>query len=724
MIILFDVQALDVKIYRFMNRIFFLLSCIVLLLSCEPDGGKYKSWAVYRGNAANTAYSGSDQINQENVSQLQVAWTYHTGDAETGNHSTIQCNPIVANGMMYVTSPKLKLIALHPATGKEIWKFDPFDGAQSSGVNRGVTYWESGSDKRIFFSAGPYLYSLNAVSGTLSADFGVAGKIDLREGLLREASKLSVSSTSPGIVYKDLIIQGTALNDGWDAPPGFIRAYDVRTGKTVWTFHTIPQPGEAGYDTWSENAYREVGGVNNWCGMSLDEKRGMVFIPTGSASFDFYGGNRKGKNLYANCLLAIEAATGKLIWHYQLVHHDIWDYDLPAPPNLVTITREDKKVDVVAQVTKMGMVFVFNRETGEPIFPIEERPVPTSDVLGEEVWATQPFPQKPQPFVRHKFTEADITDLSPEAHQYVRDKVKGARMGSIYMPHSLEGTVQFPGTRGGAEWGGAAVDPMQGIMYVNANEIPLIIKMRQIDAAGREIYLADAGRRVYTLNNCTACHGADRAGTNIYPSLLNLSSRKTERQIASLLETGKGQMPAFANIADDDREALIAFLFDKKEIKNKKALNVGDTTSTKYRFVHDGWNLLTDHEGFPGVKPPWGTLNAINLNNGEMIWKVPLGEYPELTKRGLPLTGTQNLGGPAVTAGGLIFIGASLDEYFRVFDQQTGEVLWQHKLPAAGTATPSVYEFEGKQYIVIAAGGGGKLGTPSSDTYVAFSLKN
>lgn len=708
---------------NYILRSFFLSGCLLFILSCQPKEETHNTWSVYRGDVANTAYSGLDQINKDNVSQLQVAWTYHTGDAETGNHSTIQCNPIVANGLMYVTSPKLKLIALDPATGKEIWKFDPFNGTQSSGVNRGVTYWESGLDKRIYFSAGPYLYSLNAMDGKLSSDFGVEGKVDLREGLLRDASKLSVSSTSPGLIYKDLIIQGTALSDGWDAPPGFIRAYDVRTGKTAWTFHTIPQPGETGYDTWSENAYKEVGGVNNWCGMSLDEKRGMVFIPTGSASFDFYGGNRKGKNLFANCLLAIDASTGKLIWHFQLVHHDIWDYDLPAPPNLLTVTHNGKKVDVVAQVTKMGMVFVFNRETGEPIFPIEERPVPASDLLGEELWSTQPFPQKPLPFARHQFSEADITDISPESHRHVLDKLKAVKMGSIYSPHSIEGTVQFPGTRGGAEWGGAAVDPTQGIMYVNANEIPLVIRMRQIDVAGREVFLANAGKRVYTLNNCTACHGGDRAGTNVYPSLLNLSSRKSEKQVASLLKTGKGQMPAFSNLSDDDTEALMAFLFDKTDLKNKKALHVTDSTNTKYRFVHDGWNVITDQSGYPGVKPPWGTLNAIDLNSGEALWKVPLGEYAELKKKGLPPTGTQNLGGPAVTAGGLVFIGASSDEYFRAFDQETGKVIWQYKLPASGTATPSVYEINGKQYVVIAAGGGGKLGTPSSDAYISFSLK-
>lgn len=704
-----------------MPRAILIVLGVAVLLSCRKE--EYRTWSVYRGDAANTAYSALDQINKKNVQRLGVAWTYHTGDAEAGNHSTIQCNPIVVNDIMYVTSPRLKLIALDPVSGEEIWKFDPFDGGQSSGVNRGVTYWESGDDKRIFFSAGSYLYSLDAGTGTLVRSFGLDGKIDLREGLLRDASKLNVTSTSPGIIYNDLIIQGTALNDGWDAPPGFIRAYDVRTGEIVWTFHTIPQPGEAGYDTWSENSYQEVGGVNNWCGMSLDEERGLLFIPTGSASFDFYGGDRKGINLYANCLLAVEAATGKLVWYYQLVHHDTWDYDLPAPPNLLTLAHDGKKVDVVAQVTKMGMVFVFDRETGTPIFPIEERPVPASDLLGEELATTQPFPLKPPPFVRHHFGEEDITDISPESNAFVRDKLRGVRMGPIYMPHSTEGTVQFPGTRGGAEWGGAAVDPFRGIMYVNANEIPLLIRMRQIDMKGQEIFLADAGRRIYTMNNCTACHGGDRGGIGAYPSLQNLSKRMSEKLAASLLKTGKGQMPSFPNLSAEDMEALMAFLFDKQDIRNEKATPVGDSLDTRHRYVHDGWNILTDQSGYPGVKPPWGTLNAIDLNKGEILWKVPLGEYPELTARGVPPTGRQSLGGPAATAGGLIFIGAAGDGFFRAFDQETGQELWRHELPASGVATPSVYEAGGKQYVVIAAGGGGKLGVPSGDAYVAFSLK-
>lgn len=694
--------------------------CLLIVHSCNDH--RHTTWSIYRGDAGNTAYSSLDQINRENVKDLKVAWTYHTGDAEKGNRSTIQCNPIIVNGMMYVTSPKLKLIALNPATGEEIWKFDPFAGHQATGVNRGVTYWQDGDDKRIYLSAGSYLYALNADDGKPVTAFGDAGKVDLRQGLGRDPEKLFVEASSPGAVYGDLLIQGTALGEGYDAAPGFIRAYDCRTGKIAWTFHTIPQPGQPGYETWPPDAYKEVGGANSWAGISIDHDRGIVYIPTGSAAFDFYGGNRKGQNLYSNCLIALEAETGKLIWYYQLVHHDLWDYDLPAPPNLVTVTHEGKRIDAVAQITKMGMVFLFNRETGEPLFPIEERPVPASTLLGEEVWTTQPFPVKPPPFSRQTFNEDDVTDISPEARSAVLKKIEGAKFGSIYIPPDTKGVVQFPGTRGGGEWGGAAFDPESSILYVNANDIPLLISMKQIEVEGQEEFLASAGRRIYTVNACTSCHGADRSGTNVYPSLRNLSATKTESQVVHLLKTGKGQMPAFPNLTDKDTDALLAFLFNKTDLKNPEFVSVKTEGERKFRYAHSGWNVLTDHEGYPGVKPPWGTLNAIDLNKGEILWKVPLGFYPELLEKGLPPTGTQNLGGPAVTAGGLIFIGATRDKMFRAFDKATGEIVWEYELPAGGNATPAVYEVDGKQFVVIAAGGGGRVGSPSGDAYIAFAL--
>lgn len=704
-------------------RLAALLFTLALCLSCGRKKADHTIWSVYRGDAGNTAYSSLNSINKENVKDLTVAWTYHTGDADTASRSAIQCNPIVVDGIMYITSPKLKLIALEAATGKERWKFDPFEGQQAKGVNRGVTYWKEGKDKRLYFAAGSFLYSLYAETGKVVEGFGEGGKIDLRKGLGRDPEKLFVQASSPGAIYKDLLIQGTALGEGYDAAPGFIRAYDAKTGKVEWTFHTIPQPGEPGYETWPADAYKEVGGVNSWAGMSVDHLRGIVYIPTGSPAFDFYGGNRKGKNLYGNCLLALDAATGKLIWYYQLVHHDLWDYDLPAPPNLLTVTHEGKRVDAVAQITKMGMVFLFDRETGEPIFPIEERPVPPSELSGEEVWPTQPFPVKPPPFSRQTFTENDVTDISPDSRQAVIDKIKNSKYGSIYIPPDTGGVVQFPGTRGGGEWGGAAVDPNTGIMYVNANDIPFLITMKQLEVEGHEESLAAAGRRIYTMNACTSCHGADRAGSSVYPSLRNLSKSWTEGQVAVTIKTGKGQMPAFPNLSDQDMKALLAFLFDKTELKNPPFISTGSPAEKKYRYAHTGWNVLTDHEGYPGVKPPWGTLNAIDLNKGQILWKVPLGVYPELIERGVPPTGTQNLGGPVVTGGGLVFIGATRDKKFRAFDQDTGEILWEYELPGGGNATPSVYELNGKQYIVIAAGGGGRVGSESSDAYVAFTLK-
>jgi quinoprotein glucose dehydrogenase len=706
---------------KFTKNISLYFFTLAILISCTHADKSFTTWDVYRGDKGSTGYSALSQINKNNLHKLELAWTYHTGDAREGNRSNIECNPIIANRMMYVTSPQLKLIALDPATGKEIWKFDPFKNQQPSGVNRGVTYWtDDKNDRRIFFSAGPYVYAINADNGHLVSGFGLNGKNDLRNGLGRDPARLSVWCTSPGIIYKNLLIQGTALEEGYDAAPGFVRAYNVLTGKVEWTFNTIPQPGEFGYDTWDKQSYKEVGGTNAWAGMSIDEKRGIVFIPLGSPAYDFFGGNRKGKNLFGNCLLAVDAATGKRKWHYQLVHHDLWDYDLPAPPTLVTLNNGKTTIDAVAQVTKMGMVFLFDRNTGKPIFPIVERPVATSNLFGEETWSTQPFPVKPAPFVRQSFSENDITNISDSAHAYIKTQIGNAHMGSIFTPPDTSGVVQIPGTRGGAEWGGASFDPETGILYINANELPLLLKMKAVPVNDEII---SRGEQIYTMNNCTMCHGANRTGTEVFPSLLNLSSRITMQKADSTIKTGRGQMPPYPNLSAEDKTALLNFIFDKKttDIIAKKISNTG---KMKYRYVNNGWLQLTDKDGYPGIKPPWGTLNAIDLNKGELLWKVPLGEYDILKKRGIPPTGTQNLGGSVITAGGLVIIAATADEKLRIFDKQTGQLLWQYKLPAAGYAMPSTYVVNGKQYIVIAAGGGGKVGTKSGDAYVAFKLKD
>jgi len=707
---------------RLLKQVKYSLYFLIVLIftTCSQNDKQHVTWSVYRGDKASTGYSSLNQINKGNLNQLEVAWTYHTGDAREGNRSAIQCNPIIVNGMMYVTSPQLKLIALDPVTGKEFWKFNPFINEEAVGVNRGVTYWADGKDKRIFFSANYYLYALNADNGQLVESFGNNGKIDLRAGLGRDTSKLAVAAATPGIIYKEILIQGTSLGEGYDAAPGFVRGYDARTGKIVWTFNTIPQPGEFGYDTWEKDAYKEVGGTNAWAGMSLDEEKGIVFIPLGSPAFDFYGGNRKGENLFGNCLLALDAATGTRKWHYQLVHHDLWDYDLPAPPTLVTVNADGKKTEAVAQVTKMGMVFLFDRVTGKPVFPIDEKPVGKSALMGEYTWPTQPFPQKPKPFVRQFFSMDEITIISDSANAFIKEKVAKAKMGSIFTPQDTAGIVQFPGTRGGAEWGGASVDPSTGILYVNANEIPLLVKMKAVPYSDNDA-MVSKGEKIYTMNNCTMCHGANRAGTNVFPSLQNLGKKLSAEQVSSILKNGKGQMPPFPGISANDKKALLDFLFDKE--KKEPGLKNDTTIEKKYRYVHNGWVTLMDKEGFPGVKPPWGTLNAIDLNKGEILWQVPLGEYPELVKRGIRNTGTQNLGGAVVTAGGLVIIGATYDEKLRIFDKENGKLLWEYKLPAGGYATPSTYSINGVQYIVIAAGGGGKVGSPSGDAYIAFRLK-
>jgi quinoprotein glucose dehydrogenase len=696
------------------------LGLLWLLLSCGQKTKPFTQWSAYRGDKAATGYSALNQIDTGNLDKLSLTWVYHTGDAREGNRSAIECNPIIANGMMYVSSPLLKLIALNPATGKEIWRFDPFKGGTATGVNRGVTYWTDGRDeKRIFFSAGPYLYALNADDGTMAASFGDHGKIDLRKGLGRDPSTLAVWSTSPGIIYKNVLIQGSALEEGYNAAPGFVRAYDVITGKTVWTFHTIPQPGEYGYNTWDSLSYRSAGGTNAWAGFSLDEDRGLVFVPLGSPAFDFYGGNRKGQNLFGNCLLALDAATGRRQWHFQTVHHDLWDYDLPAPPNLLTVHKDGVSIDAVAQVTKTGMVFLFDRISGTPVFPIEERPVPASRLPGEKASPTQPFPLKPAAFVRQTFIPDDIAHISDTAHRYITARIGRAAPGTIFTPPDTAGVVQLPGTRGGAEWGGASVDPATGILYVNANELPLLLTMKQV--AANDLRMS-TGEQVYTLNNCSMCHGANRAGTNVFPSLVNLSKRLTLQRADSVLRTGRGQMPAYPNITMADKKALLDFLFDKKQSPQAPVKNSNSFSS--FRYVNNGWTQLTDKDGYPGITPPWGTLNAIDLNKGELLWKIPLGEYDILSKRGIPPTGTQNLGGPVVTAGGLVIIAATADEKIRIFNKTNGRLLWQYKLPAGGYASPAVYMVNGKQYIVIAAGGGGKVGTPSGDAYLAFSLKD
>lgn len=706
---------------------FFCFSCSSQEQNANTD------WKTYGGDKEATRYSELTQINKENVKNLKVAWVYRTGDADTvNNRSQIQCQPIVVNGVLYASSPQKKFFALDGATGKNLWTFDPLkeisEGEYAwAGTNRGVTYWEEGEDKRILLAAGAYLFAVNAKTGEIIRSFGQNGKVDLHEDLDYHKKDFFIVSNTPGVVYKDLIIIGMRLSEGADAAPGHVRAYNVKTGKRAWIFHTIPHPQEFGYETWQDTAsWRKIGGANNWSGMSLDEKRGIVFVPTGSSAFDFYGGNRKGENLFSNCLIALKADTGERIWHFQTTHHDIWDRDLPANPNLVTITKDGKKIDAVAQITKQGRIFMFERETGKPIFPIEEVPVSPSDLAGEQAHPTQPVPTLPEPFSRQIFTEEEITNISPESHDYVKNIWKTLKTGNQFIPASKQGTVIFPGFDGGGEWGGASFDKETGMLYVNANEMAWILKIIDIDQADK-LDFANMGKSVY-VKNCATCHGENREGNTggNYPSLMGLNKKYKQADVLAILNNGKGMMPAFKHINDGEKEALIAFLLEiegKKEVIMKEiAEKKKNERSSEIPYTTTGYNRFLDPNGYPAVRPPWGTLNAINLNTGKVVWKVPLGEVEELTKKGIPPTGTENYGGPVVTKSGLIFIGASKDEKFRVFDKETGKILWETKLPAGGYATPCTYQVNGKQYVVIAAGGG-KMGTKSGDSYIAFAVE-
>ncbi len=682
-----------------------------------------RDWPVYLGDKGATHFSSLAQITTENVRELEVAWTFRAGDARD-NQTQIQCNPLVIDGVIYATTPQLRLVALDATSGNEFWRFEP---PEANGVNRGVAYWADGDDRRILFGAGQWLHAVDARTGKSIATFGENGRVNLAEGLGRDVTGLAIQANTPGVIYRDLIIMGSRMGEGpAPAAPGHIRAFNVRTGQQAWIFHTIPHPGEPGYETWPEGAWKRVGGVNVWTGMTVDEERGLVFCPVGSAAFDFWGGDRVGDNLYSNCVLALDAATGRHVWHFQLVRHDIWDRDPPSPPTLVTVRRDGREIPAVAQTTKSGHVFVLHRETGESLFPLEEKIVPTSDLAGEVTAPTQRLPLKPAPFARQLFTADEITNRTPEAHRAVLERFARVRPHAVFAPPSREGTIIFPGFDGGAEWGGAAVDP-RGVLYVNSNEMPWILSMIETGGA------TSLGEQVY-VQNCTGCHGADRRGNAAasIPGLFDVGQRLTREQTLEVITHGRGVMPPWGFLSQEQREAVTDYLVGKPAPRESGSpASKGPQWQTYMPdagepvvpppYTHTGYNRWLDPDGYPAVKPPWGTLNAIDLNTGEYLWRVPLGEYPELIEKGLPVTGTENYGGPLITAGDVLFIGATKDELFRAFDRRTGQELWRYKLPAGAYATPATYEVDGRQYVVVACGGG-KMGTKSGDTYIAFAL--
>lgn len=676
-------------------------------------------WSVYRGDPGATQYAELAQINATNVHRLQPAWHYHTGDAT--ERSTMHANPIVVNGLMYVTTPSMKAVALDARTGREVWSFDPANHNNGQVIrlrNRGVTYWRGAEGARIFHFVRERVYAVDAATGALIPSFGKGGYIDLRENLGIDPAQAFVEMTSPGAIYKNLLILGSRVNESYDASPGHIRAYDTMSGELKWIFHTLPREGEFGHDTWKWVDGESYGGANAWGGVTIDEKRGWAFVATGSPTEDFYGAFRKGQNLFGNCVIALDATTGERKWHYQTVHHDIWDYDNPPAPILVTLTTGGRSRDVVVQLTKMGFTFVLDRDTGEPLFPVNEMPVPPSRVPGEEAFPTQPIPLKPAPLVRQQLTEADLSNITPETHAYVLNRFRQYDSGPLYTPPSLRGMITTPGHLGGSEWHGGAFDPLLNVLYVNVNELPTINRLRPIhdrpSQSGTPLTPEQHGRAIYE-NACATCHGVERQGTPpLVPSLVTL--QKSEAEARTIIAQGRNSMPAFERLRSTEVDALMAYL--------KKPPNPAPSSRVDQpdRYTLDGYPLFTDAEGHPGISPPWGTLNAVDLVNGEILWKVPLGEYPKLAAHGIRNTGTPNFGGAVATAGGLIFIAATADEKIRAFEQHSGRVLWEHQLPAGGYATPSVYQLDGKQYVAITAGGSGKNATKSGDSIIAFAL--
>jgi len=670
-------------------------------------------WPDYGGNQARTRYSPLTQITPANVSSLTVAWTYDTGDAFKG--SEMQCQPVVARGVLYATSPTLRVFALNAATGAVKWSFNPLQGETTPTRTRirGLMYWERGDQQRIYFGARNWFYALDATTGKPVATFGRQGRIDLREGFRgRDPRTISIGVNTPGVFYGDLLILGSVVPEGLPSAPGDIRAFDVNTGGEKWAFHTIPHPGEFGYDTWPKDAWKYSGGANAWSGVSLDEKRGLIYAATGSTSYDFYGANRHGDNLFANAIICLRAATGERVWHFQALKHDLWDRDFPASPTLVTITRDGRPRDVVAQIGKNGRTYVLDRETGEPIFPMETVTPPASDVDGEQAAATQVLPTLPPPFTRQQFTEDLITKRTPAAEQTVREEWLKLRKRGEYDPPSVQGTILFPGMDGGGEWGGVAFDAASGLLFVNANELAWRIKLVERKLPNGK---PTTGKELYQ-SYCAACHKADLAGSPPeFPSLAGIGARSSVDDVEEIVRSGGGRMPGFEQMHEAWRRAIVDYVVTG----TSTTVDAARPTPFDLRYSMDGYIRLADADGFPAIKPPWGTLTAIDMNKAAIAWQVPLGEMPG---SGIPNSGSNNYGGPVVTASGLVFLGATVyDKKFRAFDKKTGRLLWEASLPAAGNATPATYEVNGRQFIVIAAGGG-KSKDPSGGTYVAFAL--
>jgi quinoprotein glucose dehydrogenase len=714
--------------------VMFVPLCALPITHAAPAAigkGGSVDWPVYNGNLAGDHYSALSRINRSNVNQLKITWRFDAGKG------LLETNPLIIGKTLYAYTPKQNVIALDAETGRLKWKFDPgsvnqrlaasfsYWGNVSEQPTRGLSYWTDGKEPRLFTSGGTYLYALDPSTGGIIDSFGEGGRLDLRKDLDRDYTTIPVFLTTPGIVYKDLIIVGFRTAEAKPAAPGAVRAYDTRSGKLRWIFHLIPRPGEAGYETWPKEAWRTAGGANVWAGIALDEKRGIVYVPTGSAVDDFYGADRLGDDLYANSLVALNAATGTYRWHFQVVHHDLWDRDLPSPPVLLTVQRGGRDVDAVAQISKHGFVFVFDRVSGAPLFPIEERSVPRSDVRGELASSFQPFPVMPAPFARQRITADLVTTRTIEARTLALTDLGTFRNEGQFTPLGVDRqTIVFPGFDGGAEWGGPAVDPGSSVIYVNSADTPSLGGLAVSTVAGTHSH----GREVYE-RQCAGCHGMNREGApQQFPRLVDISSRLRPSQITGIVLAGRGRMPGFQHLKTADIDSLVGYLSSGNDEPSPSCGDSADPckaqgTGGEAGYVFTGYKKWLDVDGYPAVKPPWGTLSAIDLNTGQYLWRVPLGEYPELAAKGMHNTGTENYGGPLVTAGGLVFIGATVyDRKIRAFNSRTGQKLWEYELPFAGVATPATYMNNGRQYLVIACSGGRDPKGPQGSAYVTFAL--
>jgi quinoprotein glucose dehydrogenase len=661
-----------------------------------PEAASLRSWTVSHGDPFADRYSALTQINRGNVRNLREAWVYHSHDGN-GN---VQANPIVVDGVLFAPTPGRAIVAIDAAKGTELWRFQLEAVArprqQDPPARRGLVYWPgSGAHPpRLVFSAGDWVYALDPKTGRPLADFGANGRVPLPTG-----------GTAVGVVWQGTFIVPGLLGD--------IFAYDIGNGSLLWRFHTIPEAGEPGGDTWSGPGYGN--GAHCWGGVSLDEARGIVYAAIGNASPDFIGVDRLGDNLYSDCVVAIDARTGSRRWYFQNVRHDIWDLDCPAPPNLLTITRGGRKVDVVACLSKVGDTLLLDRVSGKPIFPIRLRRAPTSTLPGEETSPYQPDPELPEPIASQDFRIEDVTSRTPAAHDFVVKQLEHAVYG-WFQPPSAGRPMIYAGSRGGAEWTGACVDVPTGRIYLNSNHLIGMVKVFPNDERERDPALAPSAGEKLFLQMCSGCHGAGRGGVGMVPALVGLRHRMTDDQVVELLRTGRGPMPPAPPMTPEQRRDLLDFLMRR----NQPPPAVSATGALPY--FQDGWNFIKDQDGYPGCKPPWGLLNCIDLNTGKIVWRVPLGEYEALTKQGVPKTGTENFGGPTVTAGGLVFCSGTIDPMIRAFDKDTGEEVWSARLPWTGSAPPSVYEVDGREFVVISATGGGKIETPSGDAYVAFAL--